>query len=100
MQIISKLINEKILTFVKKVNKEFPLISVNGMLAILRKQQNLPFSTFDELDGAPESDFQLSIPVKEKMSLSENEDETKKNSKSCQHMYIKGRNANIQCAKK
>ena len=39
---------------------------MNGMLAMWCEQQNLPFSTFDELDEALESHFELSIPVKKK----------------------------------
>ena len=87
MKIIWNLINEEILKFAQKDKKEFPHIPVIGMLAIWCKQKNLSFSKFDKLYGASESYFELSIPIKEI-------------SKSCQHMYSKGRKANTQCTTK
>jgi hypothetical protein len=60
---ISNLFKKKIIKFAQKVNEEFPLIYANAMLAIWCKQQEIPFSTFDEMEA---SDFDLTPVPREK----------------------------------
>ena len=78
---MSPLIKQEILKFAQKVNEAFPLIPVNGMLAMWCKQENLPFSTFDELNELIASSSKDEHPQKTSNS---------NNLKTCQHMYNKG----------
>ncbi len=44
----------RILKFAKRVNAEYPTVPVEGMLAIWCKQQDMPLSTFEVLEGKEE----------------------------------------------
>lgn len=54
MQSIAEIFNAEILKFAKRVNAEYPTVPVEGMLAIWCKQQDMPLSTFEVLEGKEE----------------------------------------------
>lgn len=54
MQSIAEIFNAEILKFAKRVNAEYPTVPVEGMLAIWCKQQDMPLSTFEILEGKEE----------------------------------------------
>jgi hypothetical protein len=80
MQSIADLINKEIHKFAKRVNEEFPQISINEMLSIWCEQQQI---------------CGFEIP-----SLDEDSSVNAEKNKICQHMHTTGRKVNTQCTTK
>ncbi len=51
MQSIAEIFNAEILKFARGLTAEYPTVPVEGMLAIWCKQQDMPLSTFEVLEG-------------------------------------------------
>ncbi len=54
MQSIAEIFNAEILKFAKRVTQNIQQFPVEGMLAIWCKQQDMPLSTFEVLEGKEE----------------------------------------------
>ena len=97
---------EVILELAQKVNEEYECIPVNAILAIWCNHKGLPLSTFDELlqsrgerekITAEDEDYLAEAVLPSIRKTGQFKCEQSSNTKTCQHMYIKGQKANTQC---
>ena len=94
---------EIILELAQKVNEEYEFIPVNAILAIWCNHKGLPLSTFDELFQPQSEREKISAEVEDWLAekvlpsirkTGQFKCEQARNTKTCQHMYIKGQKAN------
>jgi hypothetical protein len=85
VQSISNLINQEIRKLTERMHEEFPEITVNKMLSIWCEMQQIGGFEFTDKHGPREA------PLQDEEALRKTG-----NTKICEHVYIKGRNASTR----